>query len=335
MDNTEVARMVSTVGWLEEQQQSAQSFLTKLQQQVDQLAAMAKEHGLVLRGTGDDVEHLKAQLARVPGLEESVRRLHEQTTRLYDDEVAQAAQLERLERGQQGDSKRLNQSFVELRQLIDPLPGAIDSVASKLPPLAEGLRRQQDALVELQKNGDLLGTEHRSFSARLQGLTDQLKRAEQEIAGISGNLEPLHQQDDALLARTQILSERVKQLSDQNAAFQELDLLYRDLLERSQLQRAEHQALEGRLNTLGQTVADQGELLQDAMRLIKGIDERLRSEAAAAAERQREMMERWEKLLAALGDHQQLVQVQREREIAELQHQLREFKELAVWREAT
>lgn len=334
MDSTDVARMASTVGWLEEQQQSAQGFLTRLQQQLDQLAAMSREYGLIIRGSGDDLEHLKAQMARFPVLEESVRRLQEQMTRLYDEGVAHAAGLERMERNQQGDSKRLNQAFIEIRQLFDPLPGVIESVSGKLAPLSEGLRRQQDSLADLQKNADLLGTEHRGFSARLQGVTDQLKRAEQEIAEISSSLEPLHQQDDALVARTQILSERVKQLNDQYASFQELDKLYRDLLERAQLQRAEHQALEGRLVGLGQTIEEQGELLQTSMRLIKGLDERLRSEAAATAERQHEMEQRWEKMLALLEHQQQLAQVQKEREIAELQQQVREFKELAVWREA-
>ena len=334
MDNTDIARIASTVGWLEEQQQNAQGFLTRLQQQVDQLAAMSREYGLIIRGNGDDLEHLRAQLARVPGLEEAVRRLQERMTRAYDEEVAHAALLERLERNQQGDGKRLNQAFIEVRQLIDPLPGVIESLASKLPPLSEGLRRQQNSLADLQKNSDLLDTEHRSFSARLQGVMDHLKRAEQEIAEVKNGLEPLHQQDDALMARTQILTERVKQLADQCAAFQELDMLYRDLLERAQLQKAEHHALEGRLIGLSQTVTEQGELLQESMRLIKGLDDRLRAEAAAADERQRAATRRWEKVLSVLEDHQELAQAQRERKIAELQQELRELKELAVWREA-
>lgn len=326
MESINLARLTSTIDWLEDETRQSKAAVTRIQAQQEELRSYVKDFVDQLRHAEDAITGLRARSSELGTIDEVVTQLRSTVNKLIDQVADLAETSTRHSRGADAEIEKLRGVTSEswsridtLRIDLDPLPGRTESLALNQQRLNETIQVAQTGIDQLKIDFSGLGQQ-------LQILFSNQKRLEDRFTDLRTELDELHQKDDELNSNRLILAERVSKLEETTTGLLAEEDARRKLEDQVNLIRVTLTRLEKDHSVTATKVAENAQQIDSVSVFTRQVDSRRESLAERLKEDGVLIQEVRNELAALLADYARMEEQHRVRQIAELQQQLKDVR---------
>ncbi len=315
-----------TLAWLEDEWRQVKTHLAGLDQQGNRAQGVVDDMVARLHGVEELFNAVRAEVQRIPALEEGLRQARDQASRLEARQADQDLRYERLQRVLETETQNLQQVVAEVRQRWETFRPDFETAVAKMGALEEMERRRLEPLTGLTQRQEELTRDVENLDASVRLASEQARRAEESLEGVWTELENMRSQDEVALSRVQMslaLSRQVEERVEE--VLREADFR-RSLAERIEVQRVEQHRIMGQLAELEQRLDRQIERLEEQTSQVRDTSLKTREAFDKILEIRQQIWEQQDQLrdqVAALVQWEEQV---RRKGIGDLEGQIRDLR---------
>lgn len=326
MHPVEETGVSQTLAWLEDEWRQVKTHLAGVDQQGSRLQGVMDDLVSRLHGMEELFAAVRAEVQRVPALEEGLRQARDYASRLEARQAEQDLRHERLQRLLEAETQNLQQVVAEVRQRWEAIRPDLEAALAKMGALEETERRRLEPVAGLTQRQEELAREIESLDAKIRMAGEQARRAEEALERVWPELDNLRSQDEVALSRVQMslgLSRQVEERVEE--VLREADFR-RSLAERVEVQRVEQHRVMAQLAELEQRLDRQIERLEEQTAQVRDNGMKTREAFEKILEIRQQIWEYQDQLrdqLAALVQWEEQV---RRKGIGDLEEQIRDLR---------
>jgi len=330
MEKVDQASLSGTIGWLENEYREQQVAISRLQQQLEQVNNAVHQQTLDIRLLEDSITSLRNQVLRLPKIDEALNQVSHLINQIQNALAEQSQRSEKFERQYQVDVERLRQGAAELWQRTELIEKETEPLGVRLLTLGDTQKRQQESLIGQQAAIEKLDRQLGAVSNRLELQGEQNRRTEQGIGRFDSEIEALRKQDELLAHRIQGVADLAKRIDEQMAAVLAEERLRRDLAERVEVQRVQHQRTQDALVEVQQSDQQQARQLEGLVKSLRELDERGKAVSDRVNALREQLIQVRSEFASHLAELQFLLDQQKRRQVAQVQQELKELAEFKI-----
>ncbi len=262
------AKAESQVEWLEEELRQAKAQLHKVEHQLEQLLNQVWNLEGNLRRVEETINSAGAAGAALPGLQEELRQVKDQITRLHDRHTAFANRAEEVGRQRQAELERERQERAALIKQVENLAKGVGQYDSRIQAVEDSGHHLDEEVGNLRLAHKNLGRDLEELTSRAARNLEAALRVEQELSRLAGDQDSLHQQGLAASERVNLL---LAQLQRDEGRLEKLESyldLPQEIKDQMNRGRFEREQMAERLTALERST---GELLDQTREFMEGI----------------------------------------------------------------
>lgn len=327
MDGDSAGSMVATVNWLEVEQRDVKDRFQRLQQLVEHMNTMLQDQGFRLQGVEETVDGLKYQSGKLPALEEDLRQIKEKAGQVQESHSDLSRVLDRLERSKKGDDEATRDAIRGLTRSVEELLASGESLVERNRSQEAALKRQQEQMDWLRGQHDDL---RKSLEPLVQSISfsqEQSRRLHERVEQLALEMDPLRRQDEVIQTKLEVSDHQAKQMNQRLDSLSAEFQARKDLPERLDVQKANVERVERQTVQALQLIQKLSEAAERQTQHVREVEIRAKSildQVVRVQQRAQDVQTYLEDTVAALGE---LLEMDKRRQIADLEGQLRGIKE--------
>jgi len=262
------AKTESQAEWLEEELRQTRAQVHKVEHQLDQLLNQVWNLEGNLRRVEEAISGAGIVAAAFPGLQEELRQVKDQITRLHDRHTAFANRSEEVGRQRQAELQRERQDWAALVKQVENLAKGVGQYDSRLQAAEDSGRHLDEEMGSLRLEHKNLGRDIEEMTSRSSRNLEAALRVEQEVGRVTAEQDSLHQQALLLSERLSLLLaqlQRDEQRLEKLESYLDLPQEIKDQMNRG---RFEREQMAERLTAIERST---GELLEQTQEFTEGV----------------------------------------------------------------
>lgn len=326
MESINLARLTSTIDWLEDEARQNRASVTRIQAQQDELKSYVKDFVDQLRHAEDAITGLRARSLELGTIDEVVTQLRSSVSKLIDQVADVTETTTRHYRGADTEIEKLRIATSEAWSRTDALRLDLDPLPSRTESLAHNQQRLNESIQVAQTGVDQLNVDLTGLGQQIQIMFANQKRLEDRFAELRSELDELHNKDDELNSNRLILAERVNKLEETTVALLAEEDARHKLEDNVNLIRVTLTRVEKDLSATSAKLAESVQQIDSVSIFTRQVDSRREILAERMKEEGDLLKEVRNELAGLLADYARMEEQHRVRQIAELQQQLKDVR---------